>query len=505
MKLFKTLINKINNSIKKRRLDSDEVLEFDRINNVLCLNRIKVISIALIVLSIYFFYADCFLFNTFKCEIYKRTLFLIHFIIFDLSIIFLFFYRWIIKKNDYDGIKIQKLIIKFYVFFSVLLGTITSINSQRLTDNIYNYIIIIFFTAILFPIEPKYKLFVYLINHIFFILKISNASYDYYKMLADQINSTTVVVVAIFISFSMYKYKIDEFLRKNRLKESELNFKKLFEVNPFPLFITTIKDGKIIMANKKAMKFYGISEEKLKMLDSEDFYKNTDERKLMIEQLKNEKSIENYIVEHKKLSGEIKWVISNYKILDYKGEKCILGGVTDITELKRMEDKLAGYAFIDPLTGISNRRKGLESLKELINKTQKGNYEFAICFIDINGLKKVNDLYGHKEGDFFIITVCNTIKSSIGKEDILFRYGGDEFIILFPDKTKEEVDIQLKQINNSIDKLNRIKNKPYKISISIGLYYYESNMNLTIDEIIKFADDKMYEQKIKYRNNRKIY
>lgn len=124
------------------------------------------------------------------------------------------------------------------------------------------------------------------------------------------------------------------------------------------------------------------------------------------------------------------------ELVEYLDQSCILIGVTDITNLKIKEEELLKHASFDTLTGVMNRRSGMALLEEKIH----GPYqqEFYVCYIDINGLKTVNDNFGHSAGDDLIKTSCEIINCNIDSGDVLFRMGGDEFIIVFFGKNKEK-------------------------------------------------------------------
>jgi len=182
------------------------------------------------------------------------------------------------------------------------------------------------------------------------------------------------------------------------------------------------------------------------------------------------------------------------------GEKCVLTNVTDISELKKMENELLSHASTDVLTGVLNRRTGIETLNALIN--QEGYSKVSsICFIDIDGLKEVNDKFGHNEGDYLINKVCSVIKEIIDTEGSIFRFGGDEFVILLPDKTENEAEILWSKIQAEFLAINNLGAKPYKIATSHGILEFTSNTDLSVEELLDLADKKMYIEKRHHKSN----
>ncbi|HPX16320.1 MAG TPA: diguanylate cyclase, partial [Petrotogaceae bacterium] len=111
----------------------------------------------------------------------------------------------------------------------------------------------------------------------------------------------------------------------------------------------------------------------------------------------------------------------------------------DITQQRTSEEKLVEYATKDSLTGVLNRRAGLIHLQKLINICKTQNKNLCIGYIDIDNLKKINDKYGQNEGDFLLTLAIKTLRENLREGDIICRVGGDEFLIIFPDTSIEEI------------------------------------------------------------------
>ncbi|WP_406541485.1 GGDEF domain-containing protein [Clostridium ljungdahlii] len=109
----------------------------------------------------------------------------------------------------------------------------------------------------------------------------------------------------------------------------------------------------------------------------------------------------------------------------------------EIEDRIRAEEKLKYFAAIDSLTGCYNRGMGLAFLDTELNAIKRNKSFFSICYIDVNGLKYVNDNFGHFEGDELLVMVCRFIKKVIRSNDILCRLGGDEFLIIFSNSKRK--------------------------------------------------------------------
>lgn len=152
-------------------------------------------------------------------------------------------------------------------------------------------------------------------------------------------------------------------------------------------------------------------------------------------------------------------------------------------------------ATVDSLTGIFNRKTGIELFEDKLADSKNDGTSLVVCFIDIDGLKYANDKYGHSEGDFLIKTICDILKTSINKMDTLFRYGDNEFVVIFPDNTEIVVEEIWTQVHAKFEKLNTSGLKPYPISASHGLFEFNNGVNYTAEEILNIADEKMYLEK----------
>lgn len=157
--------------------------------------------------------------------------------------------------------------------------------------------------------------------------------------------------------------------------------------------------------------------------------------------------------------------------------------------------KIKYYSEYDALTKVLNRRAGIEKLNLLFPSDDRRHFIVSLCFIDINGLKQVNDTLGHKYGDELISIVADTIKLIIREYDFVMRLGGDEFLIVFNGIGSEMSEKVWGRIMTSYEYVNEHENRPYIISVSHGIIEYDNREKSHIDELINKADEKMYVEK----------
>lgn len=166
----------------------------------------------------------------------------------------------------------------------------------------------------------------------------------------------------------------------------------------------------------------------------------------------------------------------------------------DITRRRESEYHLESLAHFDILTGFPNRSRFIETLTALTQNTNKENLNIAVCFLDIDNFKMVNDNLGHTVGDIALQSVSLTIASNIDETDYFARLGGDEFGLILYDKTHDQINEVATRLMNAVSRPIEIKNNILNLTISLGIAAYPKG-GITSDELIKNADIAMYHAK----------
>lgn len=191
-----------------------------------------------------------------------------------------------------------------------------------------------------------------------------------------------------------------------------------------------------------------------------------------------------------------KWYAMSSTVIEWiNGEYVYLHSTVEITDRKNNEDILKKSASMDSMTNVYNREWGYNALDMLITDTQDSGIKSTIIFIDVDGLKYVNDNYGHIEGDKIIIGIVNALKKCTRKNDIIFRWGGDEFIVLLPGCTEKNAELIMNNTCAMLDEINLKSQKPYQYAFSYGIFEIGTQDLYTADAVVKTADALMYEQK----------
>src|SRR5690349_42624 len=168
--------------------------------------------------------------------------------------------------------------------------------------------------------------------------------------------------------------------------------------------------------------------------------------------------------------------------------------VRDITERKKLEETLRNSSLKDDLTGLFNRRGLLKQAAPYFDFARRQKEKLLLLFIDLDGMKKINDEFGHNEGDNALMQTAQILNRSFRTSDIIARLGGDEFIVLVTDlnANKEEA---ITRLNDNLKACNASETRAHKLAFSIGVATLEPERMTCFEELLEQADQAMYEQK----------
>ena len=182
--------------------------------------------------------------------------------------------------------------------------------------------------------------------------------------------------------------------------------------------------------------------------------------------------------------------------IEWRGQNAYAHIVVDITDEKQAANRLNSKAYMDPGTGIHNRLFFDEYMESVLEEGR----EVTLCYLDLDGLKYVNDHYGHNQGDNYIRSFVSLMKSSVRSTDIFARIGGDEFCVVIPEVEKETAEKKFAELLELFVAENK---EEYPVSFSYGVVEIRRiGKRMTLEEIIKTADAQMYECK---RRNKERY
>ncbi len=304
----------------------------------------------------------------------------------------------------------------------------------------------------------------------------------------------------ITVETSLKRHELEESLRL-----SEEKFRSIYESSPIGIELYNA-DGRLVSLNTACMEIFGLeSAESVRGFNLfEDPNIPDDEKKKLSagETIRYEALFDFELVREKKLFPTSRTGTITIDVLITPLSETGRGSfhgylvhVQDITPRKVYENTLRELSLVDQLTGLYNRRGFLKLAGQHSNIAERNGERLSIVFLDLNGLKKINDTHGHQEGDRALIQAASVLRISFRNSDVLSRWGGDEFAVLMVNAKNGYDESVEKRLLGSIHDINREGLLKEPLSISWGAVPYEPGKGQNIEDIIIKADEEMYRHK----------
>lgn len=299
--------------------------------------------------------------------------------------------------------------------------------------------------------------------------------------------------IGAIISKSLQKLSV-----QRKLQESEFLFRSQFEHGHIGLGIEYFDSREIIQVNNKMLEILKMNIDEFK---SYDWQAHTFEDDLSIELPLFEKLlkgiIDSYRIEKKILlkTGEIKFIDISLTVYsdELSGLKFLVTAIDDITSKREYIRKIEYMSFHDDLTGLNNRGSFEKKIQELEDKNV---VPVSIILGDVNGLKLTNDIFGHHQGDKLLIEIAKVLKAVVKNNGFIYRWAGDEFVIVMPGYDEIQIDEVRKEILFRLSKYNiedsELLMKP---SISLG-HATKSNEFEYLKDVFSTSEAIMYRRKL---------
>lgn len=214
----------------------------------------------------------------------------------------------------------------------------------------------------------------------------------------------------------------------------------------------------------------------------------------------NSKIIIPLIFDRKLIGGICFYTRQNIDYASFRYFDIMISELLAIFKMKYQYTEKEFMSVLDGLTGLYNRRQFEIGLEQEFNRTKRHPSDFSLAILDIDFFKKVNDTYGHQYGDYVLKTVADLMKATFRKTDLLYRYGGEELIMIMPETNLEGAIIPVQRLRRSVEEYdfdyNGVKSK---VTVSIGLTMNHQDLNSPA-EILKTADEALYKAKESGRN-----
>lgn len=288
---------------------------------------------------------------------------------------------------------------------------------------------------------------------------------------------------------------------EKRLEASESHYRGIIE-NLQDVYYRADNDGVIVEISPSVEEVMGYRVDEVVGTPMADYYAPSFNRERVLGALREAGGhLHNYEMQGVNKQGDIRWVSVNIRYVIRDGETVgVEGTIRDISEKRAYEEKILNLAMCDPLTGIPNRRALIDDLEHALAAARRRDYCGGLLFIDLNGFKPVNDRYGHRIGDALLIAVAVRLNELLRGEDVVYRVGGDEFIVLLPhlegepDRASSDVDKFADKIRSALAEVFEIEDRGIHIGGSVGSVLFPDG-DFDSDGLIEQADRAMYEAK----------
>lgn len=297
----------------------------------------------------------------------------------------------------------------------------------------------------------------------------------------------TIVLEVLFIFLPAEKH-LKKTFEEYRLSEAGL--KSLFDMTPTPMIMVELDNLKLVRVNQAASNLLNIPEEEMTQKFLIDFLDAEQKEDVAWKHVLSRQCVAGIELP----IGQMMMMAFATRIM-HDGKPHLLLGLVDITAKYNQNKYLAQLAATDSMTGLMNRRAFLENLELALQKVREEQNQLSIAFLDLDGLKKVNDTYGHQEGDWYIGTIASLIRTAIREDDIAGRLGGDEFAIIFPQCPPHKAKDVLSRIHKQLESLALSLKKPYFMGCSFGVVSVDKGEKIVAETLLHEVDKAMYKQK----------
>ncbi len=178
--------------------------------------------------------------------------------------------------------------------------------------------------------------------------------------------------------------------------------------------------------------------------------------------------------------------------------------IAQVIERKRLEEEIRSLSLTDDLTGLNNRRGFIHLAEQELKLAHRNNRPMLLFFGDVDHLKLINDSLGHAQGDMALKEISAILKECFREADIMARIGGDEFVVLTLDDSRENADALTRRVEAALEVCNQQPERAYQLTLSLGVAHYDPAFPTTLDELLAKADSQMYLQKQSRHANNSI-
>ncbi len=329
-----------------------------------------------------------------------------------------------------------------------------------------------------------------------------------------EVHSTPIEKNGYTLLFSILHDVTERQKTIGKLEESEQAFRRLFEDAANPIILFDPESGKIIDCNRATIRFLHYNQKSDLIGQSPSLFvpsmrdPDSKSHNVVHNSIKQalEKGSVSFDCQPETRDGCRLDVEVALTALVYHGQRIIHSLWIDISARKAAQRQLEHLAHYDALTHLPNRVLFHDRLEQAMRQAQRDHHFLAVIYLDLDGFKAINDQFGHEAGDLYLIKVAQDLQAVLRDSDTVARIGGDEFVLIFPDLERTE-DCQhlLERLLAAVSFSTEQDNYQFPVSASIGVSFFPQADKMDADQLIRQADQAMYQAKLAGKNQYHIF
>jgi diguanylate cyclase (GGDEF)-like protein/PAS domain S-box-containing protein len=303
--------------------------------------------------------------------------------------------------------------------------------------------------------------------------------------------------------FNAIAEELDRILRvsreqEQRLLRSEENFRKLFDAAPVPMILID-EEGAVRMYNDQAAALLEVGRQAIVGAPAREFFADENEWAMLFERLVKEGVVDARAVRLRTRGGQTPWSLLNARTLMLDDRPTGVLTLADLTEQKRVEERLRRLAARDELTDTLSRGRFFEVVREELSRAARYSRPVALAMLDLDHFKSVNDRFGHRAGDDVLRAIAGLMTRGLRTQDQIGRYGGEEFAVMLPETPLDCARDVLERTRQAIADL-RLDFGGHKIGITVSVGVVSALKGESIEAALARADKALYRAKGAGRN-----
>ncbi|HVX96419.1 MAG TPA: sensor domain-containing diguanylate cyclase [Polyangia bacterium] len=265
------------------------------------------------------------------------------------------------------------------------------------------------------------------------------------------------------------------------------------------MVVTRIADSKVLLGNRRAAAMFEVPFNETEGRDPRQHWVNLADRQRYLEHVFRHGRIDDFEAEMQTIGGRRFWASLSGQRLRFGGDEALLAAIVDVTVQKQTREVLLEQATHDVLTQFFNRRYIEDALGKEVERAERHARPLVVAILDADHFKRVNDTHGHHAGDEVLRAISQRCRQTLRANDVLGRYGGEEFVIVFPETTLEEAGVVAERLRAAVaGSPVEVGGDALSVTVSIGLAAHTSGQNR--DKLLQRADAALYAAKEDGRN-----